>query len=117
MKIKKEFILTTGNIDSDNDIILPSAMKLPIDKSLRIYDHFDVHKQIGIITSIKEKGNSTIAIAMFDEDPTGLYPAIGFQDVKSHVNIHGGRTYDEIKIMCVGVSPAPNSDPNIQAIK
>lgn len=117
MKIKKTFTLTTGSVDSMMDIIMPGCMKLPISEPLKILDHFDASKQIGIITEIKQEGNNTIATGMFDEDVKGLYPAIGFKEISWHLNSHGGKTFDQIELICVGINPAPNADPNVKPIE
>lgn len=114
--VKKTFTIATGSVDSEGDILPANIFTMP-DKALRIFDHFDSSKQLGNVTDLKIVGNDAIMTAMFSEDPTGLYPAIGFTGIKWHDNAHGGRTYDEIKSWCVGVSPAPNADPNIKPIQ
>ena len=116
MMIKKVFTLTTGSVDCKGDIILPGAMKLMEGKPLRIFDNFDASKQLGIVTDLKTVGNDCIATGMFNEDPAGLYPAVGFTAIKYHENAHGGRTFDEIDLWCIGITPAPNADPNIKPI-
>lgn len=115
--IKKEFIITTGSVDSEGDIILPSAMHMPKEGMLRILDHFDASRPVGVITKLKTSGNDCIATAMLNADPTGLTPAICFQSIKNRQNEHGGKTHEEIKLICVGLSPAPNTDPNVKPIQ
>lgn len=118
MMIKKEFIIVTGNVDSEGDILLPHSVKMPEKGTLKILDHFDATKKpLGIVTELKLGNNEVVATGMFNEDPTGLTPAIGFKAIKWHTNAHGGKTYDEIELMCVGLTPAPNADPNIKPIK
>jgi len=114
--VKKTFEITTGCVDNDGDIILPTAIKMP-EKGLKILDHFDYSKPIGIVTELKRVGNSCVATGMFNEDPTGLYPAIGFDVIKSHKNAHSGITFDEIRLWSVGITPAPNADPKIKPIQ
>ena len=116
--IKKVFVIATGNVDSQGDILLPSSLKMPETGTLKVLDHFDAAKKpLGLITEIKQVGNEVVATGMFYDDPSGLTPAIGFQVIKSHENAHGGRTFDEIKLMCVGLTPAPNSDSLIKPIE
>ncbi len=117
MMIKKTFTIATGSIDSDHDIIMPGAIKMPEGSTVKILDHFDASKPVGVITEIKQDSNDIVATGMFREDPTGLYPAIGFQVIKSHENMHGGRTIEELKLYCVGVCPGPNADPNVKPIQ
>lgn len=117
MKNKITFTVLTNNVDSMGDIVLPGAYKTTVIEPIKMLDHFDMTKQIGIVTSLKQEGDRVIATAMVDYDLKGLYPAIGFQAIKSEPNAHGGLNFTEIKLLCVGVSNSPNADPNIKPIE
>lgn len=52
--VKKEFTIATYHVDSDHDIILPGAIKMPEGKNVKILDHFDPSKPLGVVTGIKE---------------------------------------------------------------
>lgn len=112
----KTFPLATTYLDSDGDKLMPGALKLPTGKTVKITHGFNAANLVGLVSEIKEDKGEFICTGHFKTDPTGLYPAIGFTVIKSHME-GTVRVLDEVKLYQVSVSPNPNSDKSIKPIK
>lgn len=108
------FIIETGKVDSNGDVIILDGLKIP-DKSLPILKDFNHAECIGRAT-LKHEGGAIKADAVFSEKYFDGYPAIGFQVIKSEPNEHGGRNILEAKLHYVGISLTPNVDPSIKRL-
>lgn len=111
---KVKFIIETGKVDSQGDVIDLKGMVIP-DKKLLVLKDFDATNLLGRATVIKEDGVLK-AESDLPESTLDLYPAIGFQIIKSEPNEHGGRNILEAKLYSVGLSTSPNVDPLIKRI-
>lgn len=109
----KTFTVLTDGVDSQGDRIILSGIKKP--ESVFILDNFDQSKPIGKSKNIINNGSELIVTADLPENTKGMYPAIGFQMLKSEI-INGVREIQECKLFCVGLSASPNVDPNIPPI-
>lgn len=112
----KEFVISTGMPDSEGDIILPSAIKLPLlPVSLTI--GFRSSHPVGYVIRLRVENSNVVAEVGVDEEIKGLYPVISFTNVRFVENEFKGRTFTEIKLRSIGLSQYPNIDNNIKPIE
>lgn len=111
----KTFIIATGNVDAEGDMIMPGALKMPENKNIPVLRDFKAYDRVGKVIGIKEANGNFIADAELNEDFSKFYPGIGFYIVKSHTE-GDVRAIDEMKLMSVGLSTYPNPDPSIKTI-
>jgi hypothetical protein len=109
----KTFTVATGNTDSEGDIIKLDGVSIP-DRVLLTFE-FDNTNPIGYC-KVRNTGSELIASADIPDNFVGMYPAIGFQIVKSH---YEGRirVIDEMKLHYIGLSTKPNVDEFIKPIQ
>lgn len=108
------FIIETGKVDSNGDIISLDGLKIP-NKKIPILADFNVSNCIGFADVVKEDGvlkaNAELTDKYFD-----AFPAIGYQIISSEPNEHGGMNITEAKLQFVGISMLPNVGPSIKRI-
>lgn len=109
-----KFIIETGKVDSHGDILNIDGLVIP-DKTIRVFKDFDASNLLGTATVTKEDGVLK-AESDLPESILDLYPAIGFQIIKSEPNEFGGINILEAKLYSVGLSASPNVDPLIKRI-
>jgi hypothetical protein len=111
---KAKFVIETGKLNSNGDIIYLDGLKIP-GKKIPILKDFETHNCIGFADVVKEDGvlkaNAEFTNKYFDG-----FPAIGFQIISSQPNEHGGKNITEAKLYSVGISMMPNSDPSIKRL-
>lgn len=110
--MKKKFIVATGQLDSQGDIIMPGAIKkttVPMTKDFK-HDHV-----IGE-AEVFQEGDVVKAEATIIDDYLDLYPAIGFQTIKSEKKGEV-RELHEIRLMEISLCGNPNADPNVKKIR
>ncbi|MGN6436861.1 MAG: hypothetical protein ACTHMM_10025 [Agriterribacter sp.] len=110
-----KFVVATGNVDSEGDILKLEGMTLkgnPVhvikEFSLKVEDHVGMAK-----IDIDEK--KIMASMELPEELFGLTPAIGIKPIKTHMEGEV-RVIDEFKLMCVALCANPNADPNVKTI-
>jgi len=113
--MKKTFMIATGSIDGDGDKIMPGSLKMPKDKKVLILKGFDSTKKLGEVDSVVEKKGKYIATAHLKDRVENLYPAIGFDILKYHMD-GDIRVIDEMKLYCVGLCVSPSVDKSIKTI-
>lgn len=111
--MKKTFVIATGKVDSEGDIIIPGAFK-DLPKSVPVLNNFNTADRLGI-AEVFEEGGIIKATSDLSEDFNGLYPSIGFKVVDSEMQ-GDIRVVKEIKLFSVGIHVGPNADPNIKPI-
>ena len=108
----KTFVVANGKIDSQGDMLMLDGIKIP-DKVLVAKD-FD-HKQPVSFATVDNTGTQLIATADIPDEMIGLYPAIGFEVVKTHRE-GDIRFIDECKLHYIGLCFNQNVDDDIKPI-
>ena len=111
---KATFVIETGKVDSNGDIISLDGLKIP-DKKIPILKDFEAHNCIGFADVVKEDGVLK-ANAEFTDKCFDGFPAIGFRIISSEPNEHGGRNITEAILYSVGISMMPNVDSSIKRL-
>lgn len=110
-------IVATGKVDADGDIInLKHNGNVEYKKPIVLLDH-NVTKKVGEVIDIDVKdGNMEVTMVLNSHYYSGLIPSIGFLPVEFEKNEHGGRTFNKIKLVSVGLSSSPNADSSIKPL-
>ena len=108
----KSKILTFNIQDSDGYIFLPDSVD--VNSKPILTRNFDLTYSLGKVDLVKD---NTALYAIIDSAKyKGLYPAIGFQIIKSFINHNGFKVITDIKIYQIGLCDYPNIDPTIKPL-
>jgi hypothetical protein len=109
-----KFVIETGEIDSENNIVIVDGVECKNHTPVSL--NFDMDKIICLAKVIMEDGVIK-AEADIDEKYFELYPAIGIEGIKEHINESGGITWDKTKLHHIGLCVAKNVDSRIKTIE
>lgn len=105
-----------GHADSNGDIFMPGCFRKFDNTTVLLTKEFDHSTPIGSVESFKEDGQELKVTADVPEDCMDLIPAVGFNVLKQESNQHGGKTFLEIRMVCVGLGPTDNMDKEIKPL-
>ncbi len=112
---KVKFIVETGKVDSNGDVIKLEGLKLPTGQIFITKDFDKSIPPIGTASVFMEDGVLKAEGEIPDEFIAG-YPAVGIQIISSEPNENGGRNVTEAKLQSVSLCQQPNADPAIKRV-
>jgi len=113
--IKRTFIVERGMLDTNNDRVIVSGVKLPKEKVTITQEFKPNLSPIGVGTVYVEDGVLKCDAEMH-EDFIVLYPSIGFKPIRFDKNQFGGVDMQECELIALAVCRQPNMDEGIKRI-
>lgn len=110
---KVKFIIETGKVDSNGDILHVDGIKIKEQHILT--KDFDISHPIGTCHVFKDDNMLKAEAELPDELPNH-YHAIGYMVISAQPNEHGGKTILEAKLMQVSICVNENVDPSVKRI-